>query len=279
MADTNRHPRTVRFFLYGIYGWVVCNTLLLIPKHNLFWGVHSFIPALDPSSAKGVFGLFYLLNDPAWDQWYPLFLAGQMLSAVLCLWKIEWRWPRLLVLFFTYNLDNRAFLILDGGNNIIQLMLIYSLFMSPKATTSTVHTFWTSLSNAFSNMTVLLARIQVVLIYLVAGLNKVTGETWQNGTALFYTLNVDEYSFPWASALATQFYPLTILGAYLTVLFQISFPWLVWFRKSRPWMLAFGSFLHLQISFVMGLVMFGFAMITCYLIFWEYEDEKKSITV
>lgn len=271
VCEKNYFPKTVKLFLFCLYGWIIAHTLLLLPKGEMFWGPSSLIPGMT-AGPDFVWSLFYLLEFEWINRFYLLFIFGQLLSAGICLYRIDWRWPRFFVLFFTLNLDNAAYLILDGGNNIIQLMLFYALLMSTKEEDSL-------LSNALSNVFVFVARLQVVFVYLVAGLAKATGETWQEGTALFYTLSVDDYSIPFLNHWIIKFYFLTVLGSYMTVLFQISFPWLVWFRQTRYWMLLAGTFLHLQISFIMGLLMFGFAMVVCYIIFNENRRSAKILEV
>lgn len=267
IGTTNYFPQTIRIFLYSLYGWVLCNALLLLPEHHILWSPQALTPAMSALIPTNWHAVFYLLSYDAINAYYVVCLCGQLIATGLCLWRITWRWPRLLALFFTYNLDNRAYLILDGGNNIIHLMLIYALLLEPSPQVVSANTWLQQIRYALSNATVVVGRVQICFIYLVAGLTKVTGDTWQQGTALFYTLNVTEYMIPWVADLMTRHYYLSVVGSYATLLFQLSFPWLVWFRQTRYVVLAGGTFLHLQISFVMGLLMFGFAMMVCYTLF------------
>ncbi|MCI0349188.1 MAG: HTTM domain-containing protein, partial [Acidobacteriales bacterium] len=52
-----------------------------------------------------------------------------------------------------------------------------------------------------------LIQFQVALIYLVAGLLKLSGEAWQNGEALFYVLQLEGIQWPpgaWLRQTASQ---------------------------------------------------------------------------
>ena len=117
------------------------------------------------------------------------------------------------------------------------------------------------------------------MMYLISGLSKVGGELWQNGTALYYTLQVDEYTHPFAKDLVSRYPILTVLGSYTTLLYQVMFPWLVWNKRVRPWLLSIGSCIHLQISLVMGLFMFGFAIAVAYLSFSNEKFAEKVLRV
>lgn len=79
---------------------------------------------------------------------------------------------------------------------------------------------WTSLHN----IGLVGLAAQTVLVYLTAGLNKASQDEWQNGTALYYTLQLPEYRhFPWLSDLLSQSSVLLALATYLVLLTQLFF--------------------------------------------------------
>ena len=45
------------------------------------------------------------------------------------------------------------------------------------------------------------------------------------------------------------------------MLIEIAFPFLIWQRRTRPYLLAAAIFLHLQFAFLMNLYYFSFVMI------------------
>ena len=166
-TESRTHPHTVRLFRRVIYGWCLMSTLLLLPAAGEFWGPNALIP---PHPFIDV-PLLHLFQIPLVQQHYTLFLAIHIVAALIYVTDM--------------SLNNRAWIILDGGDNLIQLMLFYVIFMdpSPVSESSRPRPF----SNAMSNAAFLIARLQVVAVYLVAGLAKIDGELWQNGTALYYT--------------------------------------------------------------------------------------------
>lgn len=278
VTEQRTHPHSIRLLRKAIYLWFLVNTLILLPTAPDFWGQDSFVPALDPEVVQAN-PFINILSLEGMGGYYGGFIALQiilLLMGILCIYP---RVVSILIYFVCINLDNKAYVILDGGNNLMHLMLIYLIFMNPSHGSPPAASpgFWKSLDNGFSNAAFLMARLQVVIVYLVSGLGKVAGELWQNGTALYYTLNVDEYTHPFAKNLVTQYPVLTVTGTYLTLLYQVAFPWLVWNRKLRPYLLTIGTLIHLQISFVMGLFMFGFAIAVAYLSFTTDNVAEKIL--
>jgi hypothetical protein len=102
---------------------------------------------------------------------------------------------------------------------------------------------------------------QVCFLYGSAGLYKVQGASWGNGTALHYVLNLDLFR-PWPelSVLADGHAVLITVACYLTVLVQVAFPFVLFGRLKYP-VLTLLLGMHLGIAVLMGLPLFSGAMI------------------
>jgi hypothetical protein len=111
-----------------------------------------------------------------------------------------------------------------------------------------------------------LAQLHFALIYLNTGLLKAAGATWQNGTALHYVLCNTEFRL-FNLEFLTQ-YPLIInFMTHSTLIIELSLPFLLWRRATRPWAIAAGLALHGAIVFTVNIPIFSEAMIACYLAF------------
>jgi hypothetical protein len=102
---------------------------------------------------------------------------------------------------------------------------------------------------------------QVCFLYGCAGLYKVQGAKWGDGTALHYVLNIDLFR-PWPelSQMVAGHHVLIAVVAYLTVLVQVAFPFTLFSRMKYPVLiLLFG--MHVNIAVLMGLPLFSGAMI------------------
>jgi hypothetical protein len=275
-VEKRTHPHTVRLFRRALYVWCLLNTVLLAPSASQFWAPGNLIPA--QPVPRGVTAVLYLLGIPSIGRFYPLVVAGQI---VLLLIGLTCVWPRtiaLLIYVVTMNLNNRAWVVLDGGDNLIQLMLFYMIFMDPSLPDgSRREGVFAYASNAMTNAAFLMARLQVVAVYVVAGLGKVSGSLWQNGTALYYTLSVDDFSTPAVRSIVAHYPFVSVIGSYVTLGYQLAFPWLIWNRRARPWLMSLGTFIHLQISLVMGLFSFGLAVMTSYVVF--FTDSRSAFVL
>ena len=75
---------------------------------------------------------------------------------------------------------------------------------------------------------------QICTVYLEAGMYKVQGTLWQNGTAVYYPLQSVAYGiFPPLADLLTYFALPVFIATYVTVLAQIAFPFLLFHRITR----------------------------------------------
>jgi predicted DCC family thiol-disulfide oxidoreductase YuxK len=96
------------------------------------------------------------------------------------------------------------------------------------------------------------------------GLYKVMGELWQNGTAIYYILRVDEFSWPGVAELIYRSPYLVVLGTYGTVLFEVAFLPALFNRWTRYAAAFAGLVFHTGIALLMGLVTFGWSMLSVY---------------
>jgi hypothetical protein len=274
LTESRTHPHTIRLFRRVVYGWYLLSVLMLAPAARQFWGPDSLIPLMPVRPVP----LLQLLDLAAVRPWFPLFVIAEVALLIL---GMTCRWPRttaLLIYIVSMNLNNRAWVTLDGGDNLMQIMLIYLIFMDPSlpgAESKPGVLTWTN--NALTNAVFLIARLQVVAVYLVAGLGKVTGQLWQNGTAIFYTLSVDDFTLPAIRTFVADYPIFSVVATYVTLLYQVSFPWLIWNRRFRPWLMTLGTAIHLQIALVMGLFSFGLAVMSSYVVF--FTDAKSAMVM
>jgi hypothetical protein len=109
---------------------------------------------------------------------------------------------------------------------------------------------------------------EVCLIYSTAGWYKIQGSRWQDGTALYYPLHLDDFT-PWPAlshALAGSGV-LVVLITYGTVIVQVAFPFTLFNRRVKNVLLVFMMLEHASIAVVLGLPFFSLAMIAADAVF------------
>ncbi|GAA4939020.1 HTTM domain-containing protein [Actinoplanes utahensis] len=111
------------------------------------------------------------------------------------------------------------------------------------------------------NCAMLVMMAQMCIVYGAAGLYKVQGEAWSDGTALAYSLDLQSFQVWPALSQFVDSQPLVIaVATYLTVLAQVAFPFSL-FSKLKYVVLAILCGMHLGIGVLMGLPFFSSVMI------------------
>jgi Vitamin K-dependent gamma-carboxylase len=117
-------------------------------------------------------------------------------------------------------------------------------------------------------------QIQISVIYAYTGFEKLKGNSWWDGTALwtvFANPQFAAFDLTWL-----QHFPLFFaLGTFTTVVFEVYFPAMMMFRRTRlPWLLL-GVIFHGMIGFTLGLMPFSLIMISTYFLFLERFDLSR----
>jgi hypothetical protein len=138
-----------------------------------------------------------------------------------------------------------------------------------------------------ANLAIRLLQVHFCIIYLVAGLSKLQGPMWWNGTAVWATMVNFEFC-PMRNRLyadALRFLAehrwlwemVTTGGTLFTLVFEISFPFLIWNPRLRRLVISAAVLLHLGIALVMGLVSFSIIMLTGVLSFVPSEAVRRFL--
>ncbi|MFC8273886.1 HTTM domain-containing protein [Streptomyces sp. NPDC057271] len=124
------------------------------------------------------------------------------------------------------------------------------------------------LANLAHNATLVVIMAEVCLIYATAGWYKIQGSRWQDGTALYYPLQLD-YFTPWPalSDLLGSSGVLVLVLTYGTVLIQVAFPFALLNRKAKNVLLIAMILEHAGIAVLLGLPLFSLAMISADAVF------------
>ena len=119
-----------------------------------------------------------------------------------------------------------------------------------------------------------LMRFQIALIYGSSGLHKLSFPIWRDGSAVHWAINLNEFHrLPWVipetAALAVAFL------TWSTLAFELAFPLLVVFKRTRPLVLIAGVGLHLGLWATMELGPFSQVMVASYIAFLEPATVAK----
>ncbi|WP_437944930.1 HTTM domain-containing protein [Sorangium sp. So ce296] len=241
-------------------------------RHYLYGpeGVWPFARSLEESRSAGAFSIYVLSRSPLYFE--VVFHLGVLFAA---LWVVGFRTRLMSLLTYVglWSLHQRNPVLLDGGDNVVRLALLYGIFAELGAHFSLDADRLRAqrerggeierLKAMVHNAAILACAVQVCLVYGVAGLYKVQGELWQNGTALYYITRVGEFTWPGHSEGLYHSVALVTALTYATVAFQLGFPFLFALNRHTRRLALAGAFLfHAGIAVMMGLGTFAAFMIS-----------------
>lgn len=117
-----------------------------------------------------------------------------------------------------------------------------------------------------ANVAVRLMQLHLCVLYLFAGVSKLQGPAWWDGTALWKAMANLEYQSIDMTWLAG--WPLLInVCTHVTIVWEVSYCALIWPRLTRPIVLLLAVPLHLGIALCLGMTTFGVAMLIANLSF------------
>jgi hypothetical protein len=138
-----------------------------------------------------------------------------------------------------------------------------------------------------ANVVIRLLQVQYCIMYLSAGLSKLKGNSWWNGTAPWYCFTNPEFSplhipfFRYGLVWLCQddhrwlFEIIMSSMSVFTIALEIGLPFLIWTRL-RPVMIIGAILLHTGIALNMGLVVFSLFMFTL-LLAWMTPDAIRRV--
>jgi hypothetical protein len=120
-----------------------------------------------------------------------------------------------------------------------------------------------SLNQYLNTIGLRLLQLHLCIIYAYTGLEKMKGNSWWDGTAVWSVIGNPQLMM-FDASWVKQFPVLIALATFTTWLFEIYFAPLVWIPKTRKWILLLGVMLHGGIGIMIGLVFFSLVMLTAY---------------
>lgn len=195
---------------------------------------------------------------------YMKFIAAYMGVLILNILGIG-RWITALVLYLmVYILQQMNTVFINGGDVMARLILFYLVFadtyqyfvVSPQKPVSPGKK---SVQNLLSNLAALSIMLQLCLAYFSSGIAKAMDPMWQRGEATYYAMQLERFIGTPLNQYIVQHKWANYFSNYATVVVELCFPILVWFKRLRPFILISGFILHLSIYIF--LMIYGFQLV------------------
>jgi hypothetical protein len=253
-----------------IHWWV------FLPEIEMLWSDQGVLPLsqLRAVASGLVPTLFYALPRSTAVVYFAYGLLG--MHAVLLLAGYRTRFQAAAVLVWLVSFQNRNPLILNGQDAALRLIGFWLVLLpigeawSIDAVAARGKPSGTVRRDAWP---LRLLQVQVALVMLAAGIWKLRGDDWIDGTALYYVTRLDGFwgNLPVPDALLSSAPALRFL-TYATLAIELTVPLLIWVPKLRRAALATALGFHLALAYAMNLFLFEWIMILGWCAFLRPED-------
>lgn len=171
----------------------------------------------------------------------------------------------LLIVWFGWNFYKINLLTSNGSDYILIMLLVLTIPLSsfPRAKNDKIF----FIQKVGHNAGLILCQIQIAIVYLISGLDKLQSEIWQTGDAIQFVNRLGFLSNPNLAHLLPPGDLAPFVLSWLTIIFELSFPIMVWLKEFRGFVLIAGVIFHLCIAIFISLPDFGLIMIIGYIPF------------
>jgi hypothetical protein len=254
-------------------GW----TASLGPNLAAFYGPHGIVPRQLPDG-PGAWGVL--------DLWHGstavvvLFAVTLAAAAALTLGFAS-RLAALLVWIGIVSFEHRNSLVSNSGDGLVRNLAFFCMLAPSGAALSldrflkTRERFWEFPARA--PWALRLIQLQISFGYLTAVWDKSGNALWRSGTAVSYSLRIQDIHRFATPAFITHSVVITELLTFGTIVTESLLAILIWNRKLRPWVLLAGVLLHLSIDFWILVGFFSYAMFCGYIAFTPPETASRWI--
>jgi hypothetical protein len=170
-----------------------------------------------------------------------------------------------------YNVFMLKYPVTNGSDLIL---LVFAVLSIPFAIQTGDYGRSTIFSNALFNTSRILIQIQVILIYVISGWDKLKNDVWTSGKAFQYIQHIEVTFNPWFKQLLSN-NNINVALSWFTIIFELAFGLLVYLKATRRVTLITGVFFHIGIWLMLMLPDFALIMILSYCIFLHDSDWDK----
>lgn len=254
-----------------------------------FFGPNGWLP-LDFYANEHGYNQKEMLPSFAWSLFQhlqsPLLIWLVHIVALVCFFMLTIglfsRWVAVLSAFFAIMYAVRVTPGAYFGLDKINCLLAMYLMLGPCGARYSVDRLWRMRKgdsgdvpkSVMANVAIRLIQLHMCAIYLYAGLGKLEGQTWWTGEAIWLSVASLEYQSLDVTWLGHYPWIMNLL-AHTTVAFELFYPFLIWPRFTRPWMLVTAVGMHLFIALCLGMITFGLAMLIGNLAFIHPPTVRK----
>jgi hypothetical protein len=245
-----------RYLFFGADGYLPDDIVEMYTTQS--WSIKSFVPR----SELGI-NTYFLVHFAA--------LATLILG-------IYPRCSALVVFILFSGFVNSNTLIFDGEDTMFRLFAFFLIFAPGPKQLRDAGLPGQPGANPYPVWPLRLFQFQMGLMFFACALQKMRGDFWADGTAVYYVFRLyDFYRIP-APALFTENMMIIKLMTWGVIVFELAAPILIWFKETRVPVLLLLIGFHLGVELTMNLFLFHWLMITGWLCFATWDDGVRILS-
>lgn len=217
--------------------------------------------------------LFWLPSTPEVVQFC---LSLMLFQAALLLLGCASRFQAACLFLWLVSFQNRNPYICDGEDTVIRWIMFFMIFMPLDYKWSLGN--WLlrrgpadcGTANAWA---LRLVQFEIAAIYLSTAWSKVLGETWRDGSALYYVVRMEDlFGRGYVPSFLLETEWILRLSTWCVLIAEFTLPFALWIPRTRKLAIVVALMLHLAIEYTMNLFLFEWFMLLGLLAFTRRED-------
>ena len=215
------------------------------------------------------------LLDYFGDDWQvTLFILLWIVVLIALLLGYQTRLMTIFNWLLILSIHERNPFMLSGADTVMRVMSIWIIFLPLGRAYSLDRYFKPTLPETMLAFPLRMVQLQFAFIYLATFILKAYGNTWIDGSAVYYALQLRGFTHPIADALLDHApYILFQLATYFTLIAEGGFFLLMFLPFEQPRFKAVGlvamGTVHIGIAVLMAVPNFSMLMLACYLLFFD----------
>lgn len=269
----------------GAFRIIWCSLLLVsflcdLPHFYDFFGPHGLISL---STVKTQFQVPHL-NIFHWMgvsySFLSVFMVLYGIALVAGILGFYTRHALVFILIGLVSLHQRNIWFLSSSEVLMRIVCVYMIF-SPAGRSLSLDAYFAKKegrpwSQFHSPWVLRLIQIQLSVVYVWTVWHKLKGDTWFDGTALYYASRLENMTnFPVPFLFDSVFF--IKLMTWGTLILELALGTLIWFKEFRKPLLIAGVFFHLGIEYTMSIPFFELVMMALLFTFVRSAEVERAL--
>lgn len=241
-----------------------CVYLLLLLKLLLVWPELSTFYNFVLSYNADSYLPYRLMFLPVFHEVYHYYWLVACATVAFAIFYKANRWLAALVFIIGLNFIILTTKCNNSGDRLLTVFIFSIIFLKEGRARNSIAQF-------INSSTLLILQFHFCLLYLVNAFGKMIRPFWRDGSCFENIWNMPYYAN--VSLIPEWFYnpQLYFLTAWGTMLFEIIFPLLIWFKPFKKPLIIMGLLFHVGIAVLLSLPDFGLTMMIGYLLFYDFS--------